>query len=587
MNIPILAYRNARLHHYAIGSALAVMLLLASASPTFAETTSSVATGDYYMVENNPQRQSGTEQVMEADGFDANSKDRYALLQFDDATIPEGATLTDADVTIQVTDASGGANYEAYALLKDWEEDGTWKATGASAQWQIAGAKGAGDAGATVLSRLNPNTTGPYSFDIPNSAVDGWLNGTSPNGIIIRGPSVTNNLIFRSSEYATASGRPSLALSYSLPIVDTDKDGVPDSADNCANTPNADQVDLDNDGKGDACDEDIDGDGVLNADDADPRDPNVQQAGNYITPQDTINIAAKINAAPAGTTFLIKDGTYNISTEIKPRANITLKGIYSDGSRPQISANGQDYVIDSSNADNLTVEGLTLRDAVHADGTRPDCGRGLGSGGDNITLRDVRLTNNANAGIGGPGAGLLVEDSLIDHNGYDPYFKTQGQPVSAGGVKSTQGFTLRNTVVSDNGWVGVWKDVDTVTDPIILENVDIYDNLKTGVSYEITSTIGTPSRISGSTIQGNGYGDTFSREAEVLIASASDLVIENNTFGDTATNPGNVSPLAVMAYQDSRPPGVDEASIIIRNNVENGDSYSTSGPTLDLAIPAT
>jgi hypothetical protein len=60
--------------------------------------------------------------------------------------------------------------------------------------------------------------------------------------------------------------------------VDTDGDGVSDAADNCPNHANADQSNIDGEGKGDVCDSDMDGDGHANgkerAHGTDERDPN-------------------------------------------------------------------------------------------------------------------------------------------------------------------------------------------------------------------------------------------------------------------------------------------------------------------------
>lgn len=53
--------------------------------------------------------------------------------------------------------------------------------------------------------------------------------------------------------------------------LDTDSDGIPDQTDNCLNIANPDQSDLDDNGQGDACDNDIDGDGVANDSDLFPR----------------------------------------------------------------------------------------------------------------------------------------------------------------------------------------------------------------------------------------------------------------------------------------------------------------------------
>jgi hypothetical protein len=59
--------------------------------------------------------------------------------------------------------------------------------------------------------------------------------------------------------------------------VDTDGDGVVDSKDNCVKDKNANQLDTDNDGKGDACDGDDDDDGVADASDNCPLVANATQ----------------------------------------------------------------------------------------------------------------------------------------------------------------------------------------------------------------------------------------------------------------------------------------------------------------------
>jgi len=60
---------------------------------------------------------------------------------------------------------------------------------------------------------------------------------------------------------------------------DRDEDGVDNADDNCPGVANSEQDDLDNDGKGNACDGDIDGDGVNNGPDDFPYDKDKTNAG--------------------------------------------------------------------------------------------------------------------------------------------------------------------------------------------------------------------------------------------------------------------------------------------------------------------
>ncbi|MDO8742603.1 MAG: thrombospondin type 3 repeat-containing protein [bacterium] len=59
-------------------------------------------------------------------------------------------------------------------------------------------------------------------------------------------------------------------------IADIDNDGVPDVRDSCVSVANADQQDLNNNGRGDVCD-DFDQDGVINSKDNCPNNPNIDQ----------------------------------------------------------------------------------------------------------------------------------------------------------------------------------------------------------------------------------------------------------------------------------------------------------------------
>lgn len=65
------------------------------------------------------------------------------------------------------------------------------------------------------------------------------------------------------------------ACEIATPPTNSDSDSIPDASDNCPHVANQNQADQDHDGTGDACDNDRDGDGLPNAQDPNPNNPNV------------------------------------------------------------------------------------------------------------------------------------------------------------------------------------------------------------------------------------------------------------------------------------------------------------------------
>jgi hypothetical protein len=81
-----------------------------------------------------------------------------------------------------------------------------------------------------------------------------------------------------------------------LPPLDTDKDGWPDSVDNCPSVPNPDQKDTDGDKLGDACDPDVDGDTIPN--DIDPNPTIADTVYHYKQPVDAAAMIGVGNWGP-------------------------------------------------------------------------------------------------------------------------------------------------------------------------------------------------------------------------------------------------------------------------------------------------
>ena len=106
-----------------------------------------------------------------------------------------------------------------------------------------------------------------------------------------------------------------------VPCQDTDKDGVCNDEDNCAATPNPNQLNIDGDGWGNACDTDDDNDGIIDEFDACPQEAGSKE--NSGCPGDVINQAPKIVSVKNN--YLVQEmGTLSFGISIQDEQTNTL-----------------------------------------------------------------------------------------------------------------------------------------------------------------------------------------------------------------------------------------------------------------------
>src|SRR5215212_6671712 len=192
---------------------LTIVVLIGLSGTAAADTRNLTSASDSGLSELAPNSNNGSATSLKVDGDDPDpgGGDLYAALRWDLSSIPAGATLTSASVTLNVTNPSP-QTYGAYELKKSWNEGQlNWSQAATGTPWATAGAKGTTDRGSQIAS-VTPTAVAPYTFTIPASVVQGWLNTpSSNNGILLAHTTNFDGFVFDTKEGAQP---PKLTLNY-------------------------------------------------------------------------------------------------------------------------------------------------------------------------------------------------------------------------------------------------------------------------------------------------------------------------------------------------------------------------------------
>ncbi len=197
-----------------------------TATPTSSGPIQMVVTpaADTYMARWSPDAINGANTRLLVRYHSGNQNEEFsALLRFDLSSIPAGATVQSAVLTLTVTeqDAANWLDLDVFKLLRPWEEmQATWKQATSSVAWTTPGANGSDDRAITrsATARVNAGPGGTVSFDLANLAQD-WVSSPAGNrGLLLRPTLPVNSMTmtyrFASLDHGDPAWRPKLVVTY-------------------------------------------------------------------------------------------------------------------------------------------------------------------------------------------------------------------------------------------------------------------------------------------------------------------------------------------------------------------------------------
>lgn len=161
---------------------------------------------DTYVASGSASTNWGSDSEILADGDDGPNDELVSLLKWDINTqIPQGSTVTQASITLQVFNKSNN-NYDIWGLNQSWDDSSaTWSNTQPDSNL--------GD----QVGSFTPNSTGSFTINLNATGIaliQSWVDGSNNNGFVIRSGGTNNGIDIRSNEYGTVSQRPKLSITF-------------------------------------------------------------------------------------------------------------------------------------------------------------------------------------------------------------------------------------------------------------------------------------------------------------------------------------------------------------------------------------
>ncbi len=481
------------------------------------------ATEDSYIKLKNPNDNFGSELIILVDRETTDLM--RVLVQFDISSIPAGATVNSATLTIDAKKVGGDMSVGAYQLLESWSEATvTWNERSTGVNWSTAGSTY--NSTPEDLLNVTKDDVGPHNFDV-TSLVQDWVDGSASNfGFMVGSPDGGGD---RKIEYHSREGLviPILVVDYTATNPEMDVSGLGVSIADGDATPSAtDDTDFGSHDISTGSNANTftitnSGPGVLNLTDT----PRVTIGGTHAADFTlTVDAAATVASGGGTTTFII---TFDPSAVGLRTATVSIANNDAD-----------------ENPYNFSIQGTGTIPEMDVSKS-PDVAS-VNSAGDAITYT-ITLTNTGVATI----TGILVSDPLLSGISCVPGSGPNPSDMAPAAVATCTGtYTADQTDFDTNG--GGDGDIDnTVT-------VTADDGLNETANAAVTLNIAPALTVNKSA------DDTTDVVVGQLITYT---YVVSNSGNQTITNV-----LLSELHGGSGPPPVPSNETLTTDNLPLGDS---------------